>query len=379
LKRLHQDPCAVTHPSTADLPAPLETKADKTGDISPIPAVLESEERLRFAVEAGQMAIWEVDLETGAVTHTPELNAMFGFPSHYKPSLAELRSRYAPGELEKVGRLGASWEVVKKLVSEGQLEPRPLGGATKPEDRTQVKADLTIIVPPNITKHLLYRAQYITSLQGRPKITGFLIDITEKRLVEDQLALVAAELRHRVKNSFTVVQALARQSFTSGVDVETALKTYLGRLQALSLANDIVLSTEAGTADVAGIVEKITAPYRATRRDAFDFDGPQIEVSGPAVPGFSMVLHELCTNALKYGALSQADGHVHLRWTSSPDGRINLDWREEGGPPIAAPGREGFGTRLLKRMVGDTLSGTIEIQYLPEGLHCRISTGRLAG
>lgn len=342
-----------------------------------IPAVLESEERLRFAVEAGQMAIWEVDLGTGAVTHTRELNALFGFPPDYRPSLAELRSRYAPGELEKVGRLGASWEAVKELVAQGQLAPRPLGGAARAEDRTQVSAELTIIVPPNITKHLLYRAQYVTSLQGRPKITGFLIDITEKRRAEDQLAIVAAELRHRVKNSFTVVQALARQIFTQGADPDTALRSYLGRLQALSLANDIVLSTEAGTADIREIVEKITAPYREARQEAFAFEGPAMEVKGPVVTGLSMVLHELCTNALKYGALSHPAGRVHVGWRLAQGGGIDLEWREQGGPQVAAPDREGFGTRLLKRMVSDTLSGTIDLDYRPDGLRCRIATGKL--
>src|SRR5688500_1244863 len=128
----------------------------ETFPMSTTRAFLESEERLRFAVEAGRMAIWEVDLETGVVTPNPELNAMFGFPADHKPTLAELRSRYAPGELERIGRLGASWEVVKELVSRGQLAPRPLGGAKRPEDRTQVSADLSIIVPPNTVKHLLY-------------------------------------------------------------------------------------------------------------------------------------------------------------------------------------------------------------------------------
>jgi len=340
-------------------------------------ALLESEERLRFAVEAGKMAIWEIDLETGAVTITPELNEMFGFPRDYKPSLAELRSRYAPGELEKVARLGASWEVVRELISKGQLTPRPLGDAGREEDRTQVTADLSIIVPPNITKHLLYRAQYVYSHKGRPKITGFLVDITEKRRIEDQLGIVARELRHRVRNSFTVVQALARQIFSQGTDQKAALQSYLGRLQALSLANEIVLDTEAGAADIRDIAERITAPYREVRPDSIVLSGPSIEIGGPVVTGFSMVLHELCTNALKYGALSRPEGQVLLSWTKSDDGRMILDWREQGGPEVVKPEREGFGTRLLTRMVSDTLSGTIDLQYRPAGLNCRIYTGIL--
>ncbi|WP_246737414.1 HWE histidine kinase domain-containing protein [Nordella sp. HKS 07] len=238
-----------------------------TDEMDAAHALIESEERLRFAVEAGKMAIWEIDLETGVVTITPELNAMFGFPRDYKPSLAELRSRYAPGELEKVGRLGASWEVVKDLVASGQMAPRSIGEMPKDDDRTQVSAELSIIVPPNRTKHLLYRAQYIYSLHGRPKITGFLVDITDKRYAEDQLGVVARELRHRVKNSFTVMQALARQIFNQDIDKRTALESYLGRLQALSLANDIVLDTEVDAANIQEITERLTAPYREVRQD----------------------------------------------------------------------------------------------------------------
>jgi len=339
--------------------------------------LLESEERLRFAVEAGRMAIWEVDLETGVVTPNPELNIMFGFPAEYKPSLAELRSRYAPGEMERIGRIGASWEVVKDLVSKGRLSPRPLGSGKRTGDPTQVSAELSIIVPPNTRKHLLYRAQYVYSLQGRPRITGFLIDMTDKHRAEEQLAMVASELRHRVKNSFTVVQALARQTFVDGVDSGVALNNFLGRLQALSLANDLVLDTEAATADVKDIVARIAAPYRKDQPHAIEANGPSIKIGGPAVAAMSMILHELCTNALKYGALSKPAGKVFIDWSASGENGIALEWKETGGPDVVKPERDGFGTRLLRRMVADTLSGSIDLRYHPTGFCCRISTGSI--
>jgi two-component sensor histidine kinase len=257
------------------------------------------------------------------------------------------------------------------------LSPRPIAGASGSAGRTQVSADLTIIVPPDVTKHLLYRAQYVYSLQGRPKITGFLIDMTEKRRAEDQLALVAAELRHRVKNSFTVVQALARQTFAHGTDPQAALQTYLGRLQALSVANELVLNAETGEADVRDIVERITAPYREGRARAFELNGPSLGLVGTAVTGLSMVLHELCTNALKYGALSNGEGQVLLSWAKAADRGIALEWTEQGGPQASPPEREGFGTRLLTRMVRDSLSGHIDCQYRPSGFACRIRTGNI--
>lgn len=351
------------------------TIEDVTDEIFGTQALLESEERLRFAVEAGKMAIWENDLETGTITITPELNAMFGFPKEAKPSLSELRSRYAPGELEKVGKLGATWEVVKERIANGQLNPRQIIEPAENEDRMQVQADLSIIVPPGITKHLLYRAQYVYSLEGRPRITGFLVDVTEQRRAEEQLAVIARELRHRVRNSFAVVQALATQTFRSDQSIETMLQTYLARIYALSLANDVVLDTEAGDADLSDIIQRIISPYRNRRADSFVLEGPPIRIVGRCVTALSMVLHELCTNAVKYGALSRAERQVQLLWHTAEQGRIAMNWKEQGGPPVIVSDRKGFGTKLLKLMVTDTLSGTMDMDFRHTGLNCEICIG----
>jgi two-component sensor histidine kinase len=340
-------------------------------------ALIESEERLRLAVEAGKMAIWENDLETGIITPTPELNRMFGFPADAKPSLAELRSRYAPGEIERIAKAGATWESVKTRIASGELKPRVIGEESDDTDRTQVQVDFSIVVPPGITKHLLYRAQYVCSHEGRPKITGFLVDITDKRRAEDQLTIVARELRHRVKNSLAVVQALAYHSFNKESDSAAALQSFLGRVQALSLANDLILSAESGEADINEIVDLITKPYRSANASPFILSGSSMRLNSKAASTFSMVLHELCTNALKYGALSHPDGRVHLNWLCFDDGIIKIVWREQGGPLVAPPSRKGFGTRLLNRIVAGSLGGSLQFDFEPSGLICSVCLGRL--
>ena len=191
------------------------------------------------------MAIWEVDLETGNVTNTRELNVLFGFPPDAKPTMKELRSRYAPGEVERLAKEGATWEVVRKRFEAGEFSPRDHQLKRNEGDRTQVQAQVTIILPSNITKHLLYRAQYAYSLEGRPKITGFLVDITERKLAEDRLSVVVRELHHRFKNTVAVVYALAKQSFDKAT-TNAAMETFLGRLTALSAATDMILQGEGG-------------------------------------------------------------------------------------------------------------------------------------
>jgi two-component sensor histidine kinase len=339
-------------------------------------ALMESETRLRLAIEAGKMAVWEVDLEAGIVTNTPELNVLFGLPPDAKPTFQELRALYAPGEIERLAKEGATLEVVRARYAEGNLKPKQNAFAAEGEDRTQVQADLTIITPAGVTKRLLYRAQYAFSLEGRPLITGLLVDITDRKLAEERLALVASELQHRVKNSLGVVQALARQTLSSP-DRTGSVKIFLDRLMALATATDIILASETGVADLADIVAGITQPYRLKDADPFHVSGPSARLSGKAATALSMVLHELCTNAVKYGALSVPQGRIRLHWELIGDGGMRLEWREENGPPIQSPPEQGFGGKLLSTLVPTDLAGRLELVFEPGGVVCRIRTGRV--
>ena len=340
-------------------------------------ALRESETRLRLAIEAGRMAVWEVDLESGTVTNSPALNLMFGLPRDATPSFDELRAHYAPGEIERLATEGASLEAVRQRFASGEVVFRrhdgPLGG----EDRTQVQAELSIVVPSGMTKRLLYRAQYAYSLEGRPRITGLLVDITDRKIAEERLAIVARELQHRVKNSLAVVQTLATQSFRNASHSGDAAKAFLDRLFALAKATNIILDSATQDAELAELVAAITKPYRLSEHNAFVIAGEPVRVTGKLATALSMVLHELSTNAVKYGALSTPEGRVDLAWRTTADKRLLLDWEESGGPPVQVNLAKGFGTELLEILVGSDLGGTLELRFEPGGFVCRIATGKI--
>jgi PAS domain S-box-containing protein len=338
-------------------------------------ALTESETRLRLAIEAGKMAIWEVDLEAGTVTNTPELNLLFGLPAEAKPTFAELRAFYAPGEVERLREEGAALEAVREQYAQGNFKPRRNYFDPIEDDRTQVQAELSIITPSGQKKRLLYRAQYTFNLEGRPQITGLLVDITERKNAEERLSTVARELQHRVKNSLALAQSLAVQSFRSSTNPSQAVDTFQARLQALALATDLLLISEVRSADLTTIVEKITAPYRTTGNDRFSLKGSPIYLRENAVTAIAMVLHELCSNAAKYGALSTDTGSIFLEWQKLPGGRMSIAWEERAGKNVQTPLKNGFGTQLIRSLVANDLSGSVEIDLLPTGLSCRISTG----
>jgi two-component sensor histidine kinase len=328
----------------------------------------ETEESFRLAIEAGRMAVWEVDLETGTVTNSPELNLLFGFPYEARPSFADFRARYAPGEVERLAREGATLEEVRKQFASGKFEVSRGPNPRRERDPTQVQAEVSIVVPGGKVKHLLYRAQYIYSLEGRPKITGLLVDITDRKEAEERITVVARELQHRVKNSLTLVQSLARLTLRAENLDKEAVDRFLTRLQALATATNLVLSSANQGADLRDIVESITRPYRDGTHDPFVIAGPAYEVFGKATSAFSLIIHELCTNAVKYGSLSVTNGTVSLAWHIEPDQSLQLEWKERGGPPVTRPTRTGFGSRLISALVQGELKGRIEIDYSNDGI-----------
>ncbi len=220
------------------------------------------------------------------------------------------------------------------------------------------------------------------STHARPRIgedgafmgmIGVNIDTTERTRAEAQRELLLAELSHRVKNMLAVVQGIARQTFRNTESVPAARQTFEGRLTALATAHDLLTRSNWETASLAELARG-TLPVRA--------DGPQVSISGPDVMldpkktlALTMALHELFTNAIKYGALSTETGSVALAWSveTGPDGsapRLRLEWRETGAPSTAPPVREGFGTRLIQQVFRHDLCGEIMMEFAPSGLVC---------
>jgi two-component sensor histidine kinase len=179
-------------------------------------------------------------------------------------------------------------------------------------------------------------------------------------------ALLSRELSHRVKNTLSVVQAIARQTFSKIVPPD-AIDSYSFRVRALAGAYDTLLAEEWESADIRDVVTQALAPHHQPGDGLFRLSGGEIRLVPKAVIALSLVLHELATNAVKYGALSSPGGHVELGWRREGT-RIVIAWGEVGGPPVTPPAREGFGTKVVTRAFGPDLSPTVAFDYRPEGL-----------
>ncbi len=200
-------------------------------------------------------------------------------------------------------------------------------------------------------------------------------DVTDHVKVEKQLTVKNKELAHRVRNALTMVGAVANQSLSKAAG-DKAMAAFHGRLQALGSAQDALTGTHFSGGDLIKIVELAIAPHRS-RPESIVVQGPSISMGPSQAQSVSLALHELATNATKYGALSSDQGRVDLTW-SSADGVFHLEWRESGGPPVKQPTRTGFGSRLI-RMLAHEIGGELELHYDPDGfwLHLSASQDRL--
>lgn len=201
---------------------------------------------------------------------------------------------------------------------------------------------------------------------------GTSIDITERLAEEERQKLLARELAHRVKNAYAVASALVGHALRSSGGSAEALRDVQGSLRALAAASDLLMSPDRGPVSLR---ELIVSSVGFVGLERFDLDGHQ-EVEAPrerAALALVLSLHELCTNALKYGALSSPDGRVALRWRPDADRRVTLQWTERGGPPVTGPVAEGFGFRLIRATLERDLGAAVMLEVLGGGLSCTVS------
>ncbi|MEA2928842.1 MAG: hypothetical protein QOG38_1270 [Hyphomicrobiales bacterium] len=196
-------------------------------------------------------------------------------------------------------------------------------------------------------------------------------DITDRKRAEEQRDLLITELDHRVKNTLATVQSIAAQTFR-GTGIDPAVqRTFEARLITLSNVHGILTQQSWDSADLHDVVWSALRPHSAPDRERFTVEGPDLRLGPKSAVALSMAVHELCTNAIKYGALSSDAGHVAVRWEVAGD-RLRWQWRESGGPPVATPTRTGFGSRMIERALATQLSGQVAIAYEPAGVVCTI-------
>lgn len=204
---------------------------------------------------------------------------------------------------------------------------------------------------------------------------NLLTDITERKRAEDQQALLVRELHHRVKNTLATVQAIMGSTARTAETIEDFKNALIGRIGSLARTH-LLLSEDGGAVDFAGVLHKELDAFDSGNEGRIILSGPPVDLPSQHAVTLGMAVHELTTNAARYGALSTPGGKVHVTWsvTIAADGRrLDIDWVESDGPRVAAPTRKGFGSRLLDTVLPGQLQAKASVDYRPRGVRVACS------
>ena len=250
-----------------------------------------------------------------------------------------------------------------------------------------VKSMINVIIPGeerpfgvlevDARKHRDYDSDDLAFLQN---YANLLAGAIERVRLHDHLSesareqnLLARELGHRVKNVLSVVQAITLLTSTRDRSAKDFQEAVVGRIQALAAAESLIFEDHGDVVDLQRIAHDILAPHSAGRSDAILMNGEPLDLPARKSRMLGLVIHELATNAAKYGALSARNGKVRLDWHTDPSGTVKLSWKEFDGPPVSPPGHKGFGSRLLEEVIKHELKGSTAISYAQSGLRYDLS------
>jgi PAS domain S-box-containing protein len=332
-----------------------------------------------FPTEEGVAARWrDITAVRAAEKRLAQSEARYHEIAHGLPAAAWV-SR-ASGGLEFINQAMADalGRPVRALLGDGWLD------AIDPDDRIHLLQVRETAHTTHGSFHCEGRfrradgALRIVELYGRPRFDahgqfrghiGVANDVTEAREFAERQQLLINELNHRVKNTLALVQSLVRQTLRDHDIPRDVDQDVTERLIALAAAHDVLSREQWKDVGLIEVIGEVMRPYDHAGR--VRMRGAEARVTPKVAIALSMALHELSTNAAKYGALSAAEGRVEIAWRRE-DACIALDWRERGGPPVVAPTLSGFGAQLLGRVLAAQLGRAAEIAYAPEGLTCRI-------
>lgn len=312
-------------------------------------ALAETNARLRLAMDAGRMAVWDVDVVSGALTASPELNRLLDFPEDHHPTMDEVRQRYRPGEGTSV---------------------RAAGQAAMARGERYFEVEFRYLWRDGSSRWMQLRCEIVRSDDNVPRhVLGVLCDITERKEAEERLTLLAREVDHRANNLLAVVQAAVKLSQAETVE---ALKESLeGRIAALAHVHSLLSHSRWEGADLRRLISEELKPYLSDDGGKVRLDGPDLALKAEAAQSMAMVLHELATNAVKYGGLASGKGAVMVDWTTTADGDLRLTWIERGSSAVDPPARRGFGVGMVERALGQ-FHGKAAFDWRAEGLVCQI-------
>ncbi|HEU5018703.1 MAG TPA: PAS domain-containing protein [Pseudolabrys sp.] len=316
-------------------------------------ALQESESRLRLALDAGRIAVWDYVVATETLILSPELKRLLGYPENATPSVEELREGYHPEDRERVSTAGA--EALARGQRFFQIEYR------------YVRRDGSI-------RWLSLRAEIQLGQSGNPeRVIGVVLDITDQKRALERQELLIDELNHRVKNTLATVQSITSQTMRHAANMAEAKEKIESRLMALARAHDLLSEEGWEHAAMTHTVERAVMPL-VHDSERIHMQGPELSLTPRSALDLTMVLQELATNALKYGALSGRGGVVDIAWRMDRgEGNTVLEvtWSESGGPQVERPARRGFGSNLIRALAGQD-GGNAHIEFNPSGIVCTV-------
>jgi len=314
-------------------------------------------ERLEVALDAAGLGHFEWDLVRDVVDFSREAAALTGFPAG--------RFEADAGRAFSV-LIDPADRPALKAIRDNQLAR----GETFTVDFRQARPD------DHRTVWLRIWGAPEVGPDGRPvRLAGLIADVTDAKREEEQRQTLMAELDHRVKNVLAAVQALAYQTAKRTTSLDAFLQNFSGRLKALGSANELLTAARWRGAAVDHIV---AAELGALAPGQTSWDGPELFLTPRATNALSLALHELATNAVKFGALAVETGHVEVRWKRLANDGFELIWTESGGPTVNPPTRRGFGATLLEQVTGRELNGATAVDYRPSGLRARLTAAAAA-
>ncbi|CAN7548069.1 PAS domain-containing protein [Phenylobacterium sp. LjRoot225] len=302
-------------------------------------------QRLEQAIELTHMGVFQWDRDDpDTVLWSDHQYAVYGVPPRTPITVAAFRGTVHPDDK-------AVWE-------EAVL------AATRAEDGGDYVLEHRIVRPDGEVRWVQLHQRIRRDALGLKSIHGTTLDITERRDLEERRRLQMRELGHRAKNAMTVMMAMVQQAARAAGTVEELTELILSRFGAMSRSQDLATALDGTPLSLRQLLAQVLDPFDLSH---FDID-PELEtanMSGDSVILLALLLHELATNALKYGALSTEEGRVSLSLRSRRDGWVTVEWRERGGPPVRPPSRRGFGSRLLSTaLLGH---GGVTSEFAPDG------------
>nr|WP_305889057.1 CheR family methyltransferase [Parvularcula maris] len=318
--------------------------------------VYEKTERLRLAMSIGEIGVWEIDLDTDIVECDETLLRLFDMPEKKEVTVTDFIDQIHPDDRDRVLQ---DFEKARR-------------------DRGAYEQEFRIPLPDGSVRWLKGVGQLLQLPAGQRRMLGLNYDITFEEEARENQQLLVREMNHRVKNLFAVVSSLINTTAKRASNVPDYAVSLRDRVNALGRAYELTQNkTVLANVDLHSLLQKILAPHGTAAE--VTLEGTPVDVPVDAITPISLIVHELATNAVKYGGLSSQDAELAIHWKTEEDGSISLQWKEKGSQPSKGAGdaAHGFGTKLIDASVRQ-LRGSIERQWTEEGLHALL-TIRLPG